>query len=321
MRVVVTGANGFIGRAVGERLRADGHEVAGIDLSADGARGVVAGDLRHQGAWSDVLARADVVVHTAAIVSNAPSMRRAWEVNVLGTRHLVDAARSAGVRRVVHLSSVRAFSDLGFPDGVDETYPVQPDGNSYVDTRVASEQVVLQAHAAGELEATVVRPGDVYGPRSRPWTILPVQMIRGRRFMLPAWGRGVFSPVYADDLVDGVVRAATRDAAAGQVFTLAGGVGVPTAEFFGHYYRMLGRRGPLVLPTWAASGLAGAALVAATIARRETEMRPETVRYLCRRGTYSIAKARDVLGYAPAVGLAEGMARTEAWLRAEGLLD
>lgn len=321
MRVLVTGASGFIGRAVSEHLERGGHDVRGIDLAADPSRSVVAGDLGRPGPWAQELVGCDLVVHTAAIVSNAPSMRRAWEVNVLGTRRLLDSMVRADVPRLVHLSSVRAFSDLGFPDGVDESYPVQPDGNSYVDTRVASEQVVLQAHAAGEVSATVVRPGDVYGPRSRPWTVLPLQMIKARRFMLPAAGRGVFSPVYVDDLVAGIAAAGLDDRASGQVLTLAGGVGVPTAEFFGHYYRMLGRRGPVVLPTWAAIGLSGVALGLATAARRETEMRPETVRYLCRTGTYSIAKARRLLGYEPQVDLAEGMRRTEDWLRAEGLLD
>ncbi len=80
---------------------------------------------------------------------------------------------------------------------------MRPDGHTYVDTKIASEQVVLQAHAAGEIECTVIRPGDVYGPGSRPWTVLPVDAIRQNRFFLPAMGRGIFSPVYVDNLLDG----------------------------------------------------------------------------------------------------------------------
>lgn len=81
-------------------------------------------------------------------------------------------------------------------------------------------------------------------------------MIRSRQFVLPAMGRGVFSPIYIDDLVEGVVALGSGGAASGQVFTISGGVGVTCAQFFGHYHRMLDRRGPLVLPTAAAVGLA-----------------------------------------------------------------
>ncbi len=320
MRVFVTGANGFIGRTLMTRLVADGHTVAGVDRDPDPGRGVVAGDVTDPDPWRAALRGSDAVVHTAAIVSNTPTLDEAWRVNVLGTRRVLDAAVAADVPRFVHVSSVRAFSDLGFPDGVDEDHPVRPDGNSYVDTRIASEQVALQAHAAGRADVSVVRPGDVYGPRSRPWTIWPVELIRRRLFMLPQGGRGVFSPVYADDLVDGFVRVLTRPEASGQVFTLAGGVGVPTAEFFGHYYRMLGRRGPLVLPTPVALGLAGGASLAARAARRPTEINPTAVRYFCRPGTYSVDKARRLLGYDPATSLQEGMDRTEAWLREAGLV-
>ncbi|GAA1726817.1 NAD(P)-dependent oxidoreductase [Aeromicrobium alkaliterrae] len=319
MRIFVTGANGFIGRHLLERFAADGHDARGVDLVADPARAVVAGDVGDPEPWRAHLAGSDVVIHTAALVSNSPTLDEAWRVNVLGTRTVLDAAVTAGVGRFVHLSSIRVFSDLGFPDGVTEDHPVRPDGNPYVDTRIASEQVVLQAHAAGQLATTIVRPGDVYGPRSRPWTVLPIEMIRKRQFFLPARGRGIFSPVHVDDLVDGIVLAATRPEGAGQVFTLAGGVGVPTAEFFGHYYRMLGRR-PVLLPTTLALAVAGGAAVPARLLDPGTEIGTTAVRYFCRTGTYSIEKAGRLLGYAPRVGLEQGMAGVERWLVEEGLL-
>jgi nucleoside-diphosphate-sugar epimerase len=319
-RVLVTGALGFIGRAVADRLVADGHAVVGIDRVADPGRGVVAGDTTDPGPWAGALAGVDVVVHTAAVVSNAVDLDEQWRVNVLGTRRVVEAARDAGVARVVHLSSIRAFSDVGFPDGVTEDHPVRPDGNPYVDTKIASEHVVLQAHAAGEVEGVIVRPGDVYGPASRPWILLPLEAIRARQFVLPAMGKGVHSPVYVDDLVRGIVLAATHPDAAGEVVTIAGPRGVPCDEYFGHLYRMLGRRGPVGLPTPAAVALAAAADRANRLRGRRTEVNAISMRYFARTGTYSIAKARRVLGYEPEVDLDEGMRRTEEWLRAEGLL-
>ena len=318
--VLVTGASGFIGRALCARLRARGVEVRGVDARPEPELGVVAGDVTQAGAWQRQAEGCALVVHTVALVTNTASLAEAWRVNVVGARRVLDAARDGGAGRVVHLSSVRAFSDTGFPDGVTEAHPVRPDGNPYVDTKIASEQVALQAHAAGEVPVTVVRPGDVYGPGSRPWTVLPVEAIRDRRFVLPAMGRGVFSPVYVDNLLDGVELAGTREAGAGQVFTLSDGAGVTTKEFFGHYCRMLGVRGPIGAPTPVALAAAAAVSRLAALRGEATEVNPVAARYLARTGTYSIAKAREVLGFAPAVGLGEGMARTEVWLRAQGLV-
>jgi nucleoside-diphosphate-sugar epimerase len=319
-RVFITGARGFIGNALARRYRTLGAEVFGVDLAADADTAVLAGDISHPGPWQLHAAGCELFIHTAAVVSNAADFDRCWRINVLGTRRALDAAVRGGARRFVHFSTVRAFSDVGFPDGVDERHPVRTDGNPYVDTKIAAEQVVLQAHAAGEIPCTVIRPGDVYGPGSRPWTVLPVQLIKARRFALPAMGRGVFSPAFVENVVDGVVLAASKAAAAGAVLTISDGVGVSCAEFFGHYYRMLGRRGPVVLPTRIALSLARANAAAARLARRETELNETSVLYLARTGTYSIARAHELLGYEPQVDLDEGMRLTEEWLRRQGLL-
>jgi nucleoside-diphosphate-sugar epimerase len=308
-RVFVTGCLGFIGGAIAERYRALGAEVRGVDLRADPEWDVVAGDVSEPGAWQEHVRGCDLVVHTAALVSLRSGEDAFWRANVLGTRHALEAAAHAGATRFLHFSSVTVFG-FDFPDGVEERHPVRPNGVPYVDTKVASEQVVLQRHAAGELECTVVRPGDVYGPRARGWTVIPVQEI-----LLPAMGRGVFSPVYIDNLVDGIVLAVGPEGA-GQVVTLSDGIGVETRDFFGRYARMLGRRGVPSAPTPLALALAGAA----SLVMRDTEVTPAAARYLSRRGTYSIGKARTLLGYEPAVGLDEGMERTRVWLRAEGLL-
>jgi nucleoside-diphosphate-sugar epimerase len=314
-RVFITGALGFIGQRLTEHYRGRGAEVRGVDVRA--GEGVVAGDVTKPGPWQQQARGCDLVIHTAAVLTLSGDPEEVWNINVLGTRLALDAAVAGGARRFVQFSSVLAFS-WNFPDGVDERHPVRPNGAPYVDTKVASEQVVLQAHASGEMACTVVRPGDVWGPRSRPWTILPVEMAKEGLFMVPRGG--IFSPVYVDNLIDGVVRAAERDEGSGEVFTITDGVGMPNEEFFGHYFRMLGKQGPRVMPRQALVPIAAGVDVFSRIAGRENEMNANAVAYLARSGTYSIEKARRVLGYEPQVTLEEGMRRTEAWLREQDML-
>jgi len=319
-RVFITGANGFIGRALARRYRDYGAEVCGVDMSADPAWNVVAGDVREVDRWRRHLDGADLVIHTAAVVSMVAPMRAAWEVNCHGTRRLLTACREGGTARFVQLSSVAAFG-FDFPDGVDESWPLITNGNSYTDTKITGEHTVLAAHAGGELDCTIIRPGDVYGPASRAWVVVPVQMMKSRQFILPDRGRGIFSPIYIDDLVDGLVLAAGLQQGAGQVFTLAHGTGVTCAEFFGHHWRWLGRKGSIPsLPRSVAIGLAEAGATLARLAGKSSEMGRGTIGLLSRHGTYSIEKARRLLGFEPKVDLAEGMRRSEAWVRSTGLL-
>src|ERR1700704_624111 len=105
MRVFITGASGFIGRALYERYVADGHEVVGCDLVADPGRGVVAGDVAEAGAWQDHAAGCELVIHTAATVSfRLERPEEFWRANVLGTANVVAAAERAGAERLVHFS-------------------------------------------------------------------------------------------------------------------------------------------------------------------------------------------------------------------------
>jgi nucleoside-diphosphate-sugar epimerase len=319
-RVCITGASGFIGGRLAERWREHGAKVTGVDRVADPGQSVIEGDISRPGPWQQAAERCDVFVHTAALVGMPTDVSAFWDVNVRGTRNALEAARDAGCGRFVHLSSVVTFG-LEFPDGVDERWPVRTVGVAYVDTKVAAEQVVLQAHAAGEANVTVIRPGDVYGPGSRPWTVLPTELLKARRFALPALGRGIHSPVYVDDLVEGIIRAATTDRANGQVITLSGGIGVETHEFFDHYARMLGRRGAPVVPTFVALAGAWASDRVARVRSTPNELTPAGVRYLAlRRGTYGIGKARELLDWSPAVSLDEGMERTETWLREQRVI-
>jgi len=318
-QVFLTGALGFIGRALADRLAAEGAEVRGVDVTADPSRGVVAGDVSEPGDWQRHAEGCDVVFHLAAILGFGGSHEEYWRVNVAGTRRALDAAVRGGAGRFVHTSSIVVFGN-SFTGEVDEGDPVHPTGRPYTDTKIASEQVVLQAHALDQVPCTVIRPGDVYGPGSRPWVIIPLEAIRRRQLVLPARGRGMFAPVYVDDLVEGYVRAAREPAAAGQVLTISGSRAVETREFFRHHCEWLGVRGPIGVPTPVALGLAAVSDAALRLAGRPSEANPGAVRYLARRGTYSIEKARSLVGYEPAVELEEGMDRSRAWAAEAGLL-
>jgi nucleoside-diphosphate-sugar epimerase len=318
-RVFITGALGLIGGRLADRYREAGSEVGGLDVRAEPELGVVGGDLTEPGDWEQAAQGAELVIHTAARLGMDIDPHDYWRVNVMGTRNALDAAVRAGAQRFVHISSIVAFG-FDIPKGVDERHPVRPNGVSYVDTKVASEQVVLQGHGAGEIEVTIIRPGDVYGPRSFFWTHFPVRDLARRRLILPAMGRGMMSPVFVDDLVEGIALAAGEERAAGEIFILSGGHDVEAREFFGHYAHMLGKKGVPVAPTPVVMAIAAVMERVGRVRGQVPEVTPAAVRYLARSGSYSIDKARSVLGYQPAVDLDEGMRRCEEWLRAEGLL-
>lgn len=317
-RVLITGASGFLGRALADRLRELGAEVVGVDLRPDAERGVIAGSTVDPAGWAGALAGVDAVLHTAAIVSMVAPYDRAWEVNVLGTRRVLEAAAAAGVGRVLHFSSVAAFG-FDFPDGVEETYPARVTGEStYGDTKVNSEAVALAAHAAGEIDVTVIRPGDVYGPGS-VWIREPLALLKAGQMVLPNRGRGIFHAVHVDDLVDGVLLALASPEAAGEILTIAAERGMPCAEYFGALADAAGKK-IRFLPGAVPLGLLDVVGGAQRRLGMSSEIGSASVRFLNRPGSYSIAKARRMLGFEPRVSFADGMASSLAWARAEGLL-
>jgi nucleoside-diphosphate-sugar epimerase len=320
-RVFISGASDFVGQVLAARYRQLGCEVRGVDKVANTEQGVVAGNTALPGVWQEHAQGCDLFIHAAAIVSFTHDPRNIWEVNVLGTRHALDAAIRGGAQRFIHISSVVAYS-FDFPADVDESYPVRCNGVPYVDSKVMGEQVVLQAHAAGEIDCTIIRPGDVYGPCSRPWTTRPVRLLKANSLVLPLQGKGIFTPVYVDNLVDGIVLAAQTKAAAGHVFNITDGVGIENSKFFGYYAHLLGKDISTVSDNLT-QPLALKALVIDRVKKKlgaESQWNETGVRYLCRRGTYSIDKARKILGFEPRVGIDEGLKITEQWLRAEGFI-
>lgn len=290
--IAVTGASGFIGTAVAERLRADGDTVIGVDLAGEPDRRA---DVADPASTVAALAGADAIVHAAAIVAERGRMADFVRVNVGGTRNVLDAA---GRRRVVVLASVAGWG-YEFRRELAEDSPPRPCGLPYIDTKGATETLALRRGA------TVIRPGDVYGPRSQPWVIRPLEMMRAGRFFLPSPGDGVMTPVFVDDLVDAIVRALREPRTAGRAYTVWDGSPVSARE----YFETLGGKPVRTLP----APLLRAAATALGVG-------PAAVTFVTRRAAFPNARAREELGWEPRTRLQEGMAITREWARAVGLL-
>ncbi|CAB5036525.1 unannotated protein [freshwater metagenome] len=318
--IAVTGAGGFIGQALCARLAAEGALPVGIDrrddaraqIEATGARFVRA-DVLDSGAIADALQDCDGLIHTAAIVGDWGSMEQFIEVNVRGSCSVFDAAEAAGVGRLVHLSSVASWG-YEFTGDLEEDASPRASGAPYADTKAASDYLALRRGAA------VVRPGDVYGPGSVPWTIRPIEALRAGTFALPGKGDALMTLVYIDDLVDCILLALTTDTAAGQAYTAWDGEPITTGEFFGRYARMLGQKKVRTAPTPLIEGFAFAAEIVAKLRGTAPTVSRQAIQYVSRQAVYPNARAREQLGWNPAVDFDEGMRRTEQWLRAEGLL-
>ncbi|MCG8438659.1 MAG: NAD-dependent epimerase/dehydratase family protein [Pseudomonadales bacterium] len=319
--VFITGAGGFIGRAIMARYKALGCDVRGMDLHPDADANIVAGDITDPSGWADHARGCDLFIHTAAIVSLAAQWLAYRKVTVEGTRQAIDVAIAGGARRFVHVSSIAALG-YDYPDGADETWPVTI-GSDYLYgvAKGASEHVALAAHAAGEIDVTVIRPGDVYGPGSRAWLLEPLKMARAGQLVLPDNGQGVFTPVYIEDLLDGIMLAAGLDAGRGQIFILWGGEAVSCKDFFSYHWRWAGRQGsPHSLPLKVALALTKGVWKLNLMLKRNDEVTPDTMLMFSRKGGLSIEKAQRLLGYQPKVNFSEGMRQSERWLKACGEL-
>lgn len=310
-RVVVTGAAGFLGAAVAAACLARGDQVVGIDLATtDPAPGPgrrwVSGDISRAGPWESALVGADLVVHTAAIVTEDGNRDRFDAVNVTGTRRVCAAAAAAGVRRVVHLSSIVVYGDRFTPGSLRrETDPVVPTGGPYTDTKIASEHAALAVAAEDGLAVTIVRPGDVIGPRSVPWVLRPLALLRSGRFVLVDGGRWPLSPIHVDDVVAGILRAADAEVAVGRTYNLAGPP-VPAREVFAVHAQHTGVRMRSAPRTVARTG-ARVLTTAARLAGRPAPFTPAAIEYVTHPGGYDTRRAETELGWSLTVPWRAGL--------------
>ena len=317
-KVLITGANGFIGGTLMRYYQNQGQDVIGVDLVGNGAD-ILEGDISQPDTISHLLNECDVIVHTAALVSNAMQDSDMWRVNVLATRNLITAAKEHKVRRFVQISSVVAYGNSAEGE-LDENQPVHADGGSYVLTKLASEHVVLSEQANDDIEIVILRPGDAYGPGSRPWIITPLEAISKNQFMLPEKGEGFFRPIYIDDLVRGIATATSHPDAAGEIFNLSCEGYMLTKDYFAPHYEWLQKKGPMLVSTKLALRISSIASTMANLMGNLNEASPSTVMQLSTKSWFSIKKAEHILGWRPEVSFEEGMKTTHEWAKEQGLL-
>lgn len=317
-KVLITGANGFIGGTLMRYYQNQGQDVIGVDLVGNGAD-ILEGDISQPHTISHLLKECDVIVHTAALVSNAMQDSDMWRVNVLATRNLITAAKEHKVRRFVQISSVVAYGNSAEGE-LDENQPVHADGGSYVLTKLASEHVVLSEQANDDIEIVILRPGDAYGPGSRPWIITPLEAISKNQFMLPEKGEGFFRPIYIDDLVRGIATATSHPDAAGEIFNLSCEGYMLTKDYFAPHYEWLQKKGPMLVSTKLALRISSIASTMANLMGNLNEASPSTVMQLSTKSWFSIKKAEHILGWRPEVSFEEGMKTTHEWAKEQGLL-
>jgi nucleoside-diphosphate-sugar epimerase len=326
VRVLVTGATGFTGGHLARGLCARGYQVRAlvrdparaVDLASRGIE-VAPGDLTDPAAVARAVTDVDIVYNIAALYRQAglpASVYRA--VNATAAGALVEASSRAGVSRVVHCSTVGVHGDVEHPPA-NEDAPLRP-GDVYQETKLEGERLARETGQRLGLPVTIVRPSGIYGPGDRRLLKLFRGVARGR---FPMLGRGeiYYHLTYIDDLVEGFRLSGEHPSAAHRTYILAGGDVTTLNGLVALVAQEAGvappRRHWPVWPVWVAGALCEALCAPIGV---EPPLYRRRVDFYTKSRSFDIARARAEIGYAPGVGLREGIARTLAWYRDHGWL-
>jgi UDP-glucose 4-epimerase len=312
LRVLVTGADGFIGSHLAERLVADGARVRAFCLyNSQGSWGwldhapadvraaleVRLGDIRDAGFVAEACKGVDVVLHLAALIA-IPYSYAAPEsfvaTNVQGTLNVLEGARRHGVARVVHTSTSEVY---GTPDAlpIRETHPLNAQ-SPYAATKVAADQLALSYHRSFSLPVTVLRPFNTYGPRQSTRAVLPTiltQLLEGRTELSLGRLDTRRDLTFVADTVDGFVRASVAPGIEGRTIQLGTGRAESIGDVLAIAQRLLGTR--------------------ATVRVDERRLRPDASEVMVLQSDPALA--RDALGWEARHALEAGVAATIEWLR------
>jgi len=317
MRVLITGAGGFIGSHLVDSQLEHGHHVRAVDLHLD-LLGHQAAHPRLQEIRVDItekdIARKlvegmDVVYHLAsAHLDVSLSDARYHHVNVGATRSLLEAARQAGVRRFVHCSSVGVIGDVKVPPA-DETTECHPN-NIYERTKLEGEKVALDFARQRGFPVVVARPAWVYGPRCSRTAKL-FRTIANGRFPIFGAGRNMRHPVYIADAIHGLELCAGTPDIDGEVFIIAGELPVESGELIGKIREQLKvRTRQIYLPIFLGQAAGLALELTFRLIGRQAPFSSRSMDFFLKNNAYAIGRARSRLAYEPRIDLLTGIQET-----------
>lgn len=327
MKVLVTGGTGFTGKALVHRLLEQGHQVVALDYKEglrtqellDWGAEVMLGSVTDREVVRRAVDGAEVVHHLAAAFRemNVPDSHY-QEVNVGGTRNVLEAAREAGVHRFVYCSTCGVHGNVDHPPGGEDA-PIQP-ADYYQRTKYEAEPIVREFHQRG-LPSVILRPAAIYGPGDPERFLLIFRRVAGGTFPMFGNGRTLYHPLYVDNLVDAFVAAMADGAGDGEAYLIADEEYVEIEELVRRVGRALGVE--VRVPHFPVWPVVAAGHVVEKVCRPfgiTPPIFPRRVDWYRQNRAFRIDKAKRDLGWMPRVDLDEGLRRTAEWYRREGFL-